>query len=384
MERIQRKLVQIMGLGLLSVGLGACTPSQFAGSQNLKAGESVSPFNVNKYAANKLVCDPFSEDQTPSDDLSQGLHAKLYYLNAAQPRYQDVGDYIQNGVSSGQDLFFTDLNVPTRLFSLGFPTESGSIVKDDAGNNLFEYFALRFEGGLRLAPDESDGDYQLALLSDDGAIWSVAPSDSDTYQVVVNDDGDHPTQLGCGQTIHMTSDTQLKMRLDYYQGPRYHISIIPMWRKVTSDAVAETRCGQNGNDLYFDYNHDSAPQPAYKELLSRGWHPLVAANYVVPQDAGYNPCVQGTPPVVSDVKVQMLFDGVVNISWTTDIPATDQVQYTNVATGEQTLTVSDNILRTSHSIRLNLLPNIEYDFQPISISADYGKTIGDPVRATVR
>jgi hypothetical protein len=162
-----------------------------------------------------------------------------------------VAEVIEKGVSSEQNLFFTQVNVPTRAFSLGFPTEAGATVKTDEGENLFEYFALRFDGGLSLAGDEEEGEYELALLSDDGATWSIRPTDTlvgqfkpgeDPFSMVVNNDGNHPTRLGCGETILMKRNMPLDVRFDYTQGPRYHISMIPMWRKVTATTQSETRC----------------------------------------------------------------------------------------------------------------------------------------------
>lgn len=343
-------------------------------------GMATSPFDVNKYAVNKTVCNPMGNGGSNTEP-TEGLEATLYYLSADQPRYTDVESMINNGHQSDKNLFFSQLYIPTRLFTEGFPLQSGGTIADDAGNELIEYFALRFTGVLHLGPNEAEGDYQLGMLSDDGSIWSLSSSETGTdYSIVLNNDGTHPTQMGCGPIVHMTQNTRLAMKIDYYQGPRYHIALVPMWRRVNSSTPNDPLCGQNGNSLFFDYNNNSAPEPAFNQLLSRGWYPLAVANFSITADTSYNPCTNGTAPVISGISFQSNMDigPYYIVNWTTDIPATDQVLYTDSATGVQTLTVSDNILKTSHSVQITVQPGHSYSVQVVSISADLGKAISAP------
>lgn len=349
------------------------------------ASKKLATFDVNMYALNKLVCDPF--DGGPSNptnpDYGRGLKASLYYLRDDQPRYQHVNDYINNGMKADQFLFFTKLNVPTRMFSVGFPTESGSLVKRDDGENLYEYFALRLSTVLHLGPDDEEGEYELAILSDDGAVWKLRGTDGQ-YQVVVDNDGDHPTKMGCGSTITMTKATEKLMQFDYYQGPRYHISVIPMWRKKVAGQAAEVRCGQSGNNLFFNEN-TSSPQAAYNELLSRGWKPLDRDNYSLPVSTIFNPCEPGIAPEIAEFKVEDMVDGVVVARWMTDIPATSQLRYVDVVSGAETLTESDNELRYQHEVVVTALkPGRQYLFQGVSISDSYGKAMSTPVTLTLK
>lgn len=365
----------------LAVG-GAVAASVLTGCLNqkseLKAGESYSQFDMNRFAVNKLVCEPF-DGERPTD-LVQGLHAKLWHLDSSQPRYKSVEQIINNGHESEQDLFFSEIIVPTRVFSLGFPKESGGIVQTDDGQDLVEYFALELNGGLRLGPDDPEGEYELALLSDDGSIMSVAQGDG-PYHVVVHNDGDHQTKLGCGQTLTFTKDTQYRVNFKYYQGPRNHIAIIPMWRPVTNATRSEPLCGREGNSLYFDYDNHSKPKQAYKDLLARGWKPIDKDNYLIPDDVGYNPCVDTPAPVITGLSIEPLLGGAARVRWTTDIPATSQVRYFVTGTTDaETLTASDNILRTEHEVTIyGLTSDTNYTAQAISISNDYGKGFSDEV-----
>lgn len=335
---------------------------------------NVHPYDVNKYQINKLVCDPMGEQGNPG--ANDGLIAELFYLNDSHPRYKNVQEYIDNGVASSQKLFFTDLNVPTRLFDTGFPTEAGNMIQDDSGNDLIEYFALRFKSTLKLSPDDEEGDYELALLSDDGTVMKIIDVDG-VAQVVVDNDHNHPTKMGCGDIVHFDHDTSYDVVIDYYQGPRYHISIIPMWRKVGSQTQAEKECGQKGNSRYFDFNNNSAPKDNYLDMLLRGWKPIAAENWNLPPMAIFNPCQQGTNPLISNFSVRDINEGVAIITWETDIPATSQVILRDENGVDILITQSDNILRTSHQIVLQdeIQFGMTYQFQAVSISADMGKTL---------
>jgi hypothetical protein len=371
------KLTVIL-VGVSSLFWMGCTKLPKTGTST---SETASAYDVNKYPVNKTVCNPMG-GTAPADPTS-GIHATLSYLSADQPRYTTVSDMMANAHPSNQHLFFTDINVPTRLFNTGFPLQSGGVVNDDSGQALFEYFAIRFEGVVHLGPNDAEGDYQLGMLSDDGAMMYLSNDvEGSNYQVMVNDDGTHPTQMDCGPIVEMSKDTNLSMRIDYFQGPRYHIALVPLWRPINMSTPHETLCGVNGNSTFFDPDHGSQPLQAYMDLLSRGWRPLNSANYTVSPSTGYNPCVDGTAPVISDVQISYNVElNNVTVTWTTDVAATDQLLITDTTDGSQTLTTSDNMLRTSHSVVAHgiLVNGDQYTIQVVSIAADLGKSIGAPI-----
>jgi hypothetical protein len=360
------------------LGLAGCTKS----SSSTQDGQ-LSKYDVNKFAVNRTACDPLG-GSSGSTNPTTGLQASLYYFNSGETIYHDTESMIKYGHQSDKNLFFSEINVPTRLFSAGFPLQTGGMIQTDDGQNLIEYFALRFDGYLQLADDQDEGDYQLGILSDDGAIWSLSSdATGDNYQVVVNNDGDHPTQMGCGPIVSLKHGVPLRMQLDYYQGPRYEIAVMPLWRKVNQSSN-EPLCGQNGNYLYFDPDNNSAPEAAWTQLQSRGWQTIAASNYVVPETAGFNPCTTGTVANITGFAVTSLGDGLYAATWTTDIATTDQVLYTDTTTGVQTLTVSDNVLRTFHSIPLHLISGDNYSIQAVSIAADLGKAMSAAVLVTAQ
>lgn len=366
-------------LGLFLQGCSSSNGNSTLTTTNPEEGP-IPTFNANIYPLNKLVCDPFDPGTPGPND---GMIATLHYRTSGQPAWQRVNDYIEQGHKSAQYLFFSKLNVPTRIFSLGFPTETGESIKNDLQETLNEYFALSVSSILKLAPSDEEGEYELALLSDDGAVFQIRQQDGN-YITVVDNDGNHPTRMGCGARITMDRESELVVRINYYQGPRYHISVIPMWRKVNAQTTAEPRCGHTGNGLYFDYNNNSKPQPAYQELLTRGWKPISEDNWNMPAYALFNPCTKGTIPTISNYINVVNTEGMVVFSWNTNIPASSQILYKNIRTGEELITVAPTRLRTTHSV---VIPNLSlgetYEFRAVSISADYGKTISNPINLQV-
>jgi hypothetical protein len=379
--KFSQTLVALMTSLSITACLSSKTGDTIAASN--PSADQLSTFNANMYPINKVVCDPFDPNPPGPND---GLVATLYYKSKNQSPLLNVQSYVDLAQKSNKYLFFSNLNVPTRIFELGFPTETGDMIKNDAGEDLNEYFALSFNSVLKLAAGDEEGEYQMALLSDDGAVMKVKQSDG-TYKTIVNNDGDHPTRFGCGlQNLNLTKETELAVQLDYYQGPRYHIALIPMWRKVTANMPAETSCGITGNETFFDYNHNSTPQSAYNQLLARGWKPIAAANWHLPASSVFNPCVPGTVPVISNFKLLTNTEGLVVFTWETDIPATSQLLYKNVSSGEEGLSAADNVLRTQHQVSVyqGIALGQTYDFQGISISENYGKSLSSVVRLKVQ
>ncbi|MBX9769284.1 MAG: hypothetical protein K2X47_18550, partial [Bdellovibrionales bacterium] len=90
----------------------------------------LSPFDVNQYPLNKLVCDPMSTPPEQST-LEGGLHGALYYMPAGAPIFSSVQNYFTSGILSEQYMFFSQINVPTRMFDKGFPLETGGLVQND-------------------------------------------------------------------------------------------------------------------------------------------------------------------------------------------------------------------------------------------------------------
>lgn len=377
----------LAGLLLSSCTVKMTGPKDNAQQINTGAGQQKIAVNVNKYSSSKLVCDPFAPGPTTQTSYEKGIKAELYYLTSAMPRLYNSKDYVTFGQKAEQNLFFTDMNVPTRMFTEGFSNASGKALKNDAGVNLIEYFGLKMKTNLILTKTDVTGDYELALLSDDGTTLKlISGSGAEADEVLINNDGDHPTRMGCSShTLRMRRNVMVPIEVTYYQGPRYHISNVLVWRKAAT-AGTDPLCNQSGNELFFNPNNNSVPQQAMVDLGNRGWTVVKPDNFVVSANKDdYNPCVKGTDPLIQDFKVGEVILSQVNFTWTTDIPATAQVQLTNMTTGEVSTTTSDNVLRTDNNVTVsNLQARTTYKAQAISVSADLGRSISAEVSFTTQ
>ncbi len=359
-------------------------------AENLGPGVMFTAFDVNAFPLNKLVCEPFGGTPTTVAKPLNGVRSKLFYRTTGMPRYYTAQQYVDLTQASGKDIFLSQINVPTRMFNAGFSSQTSDVLKDDTGQTLIEYFGLKMSTAIRLAENDSEGDYEFALLSDDGSVMKIKNPD-ETWSVHINNDGDHPTRMGCASNIvNMTRRTRLEVDLTYYQGPRYHISNVLIWRPVPAGSTAgrDSECGKSGNTYFFDPNNNSVPLAPFNGLIARGWKVLAPNNFWVVgsdlnQTANYNPCTNGVNPVISQFALGEALVTDVFVSWVTDIPATDQVMITNLSTGVSTLTVSDNILRTQHQVRVSgLATQTTYTLKAVSISDTLGKAISDPLTFT--
>jgi len=332
------------------------------------------------------VCNPMDDDENIAAS-GQGLRGMLYYLNPSQPRYTSVDDYFTYGTfaqainsATGQlteiALYFNQIFVPTRPFDRGFVTNGGQTLQTPAGDTLYEYFAVRHEGRLQLG-SKAPGLYQMAILSDDGA--KLHMDFGGGFQNVVNNDGQHPTRMGCASMpVSLGVNDKLPMILDYNQGPRYHISLILMWRPWpdspsspgTPATLAEANdalCGQQGNSLYFDSTQNPpVPQAAYNSLLSRGWEVVENENYLLPEEEETNPCSEPAP-IISNFRVVTIGSSTITVAWETDRPGTSQVNYRLASGVAENLTSLDGLYYTTHVVTVTgLTPNTDYVVKGVS------------------
>jgi len=241
------------------------------------------------------VCAP---NGTNPGTPGNGLAGSIRYLTAAEAtasRPANVGDLLTRGHDAGVKVVLNDLSVPTVQFTTGFyDPKSGAALRTSAGDVLVEWFGLDLYSELMLSDTESDGFYQLALLSDDGAVLNIDETPTKTGTTLVDNDGEHPTRMGCAtKAIRLKKNEPLPIHVKYYQGPRQHIALTLIWRKVASATSAtDASCGLTGNDTFWNSNvTPSAPTSKYTDLLARGWKIPAAKNFILPTGST-NPCVQ--------------------------------------------------------------------------------------------
>lgn len=374
---MNKPLIKVLLLSTTALVAFGCTSTLGSSVVSQVSGQSSGQLKVdiNRYPANKLVCDPFAVDPVPTTTYENGIKGQLFYRDKGQDRFYKTTDYFEKTTPSDKTVFLSDVNVPTRIFTDGFTTPTGETLKTNGGEKLVEYFALKMTTNIILTEEDEAGEYELALVSDDGANLIIKGADTGSDEVLIANDGDHGTKMGCAaRTVRFRKNVMLPVEITYYQGPLYNIANVLVWRKAT-EAGKDPSCNKVGNRLYWDYKNKSEPQPEFTGMQSRGWKVLKPGNFVVAKDKGeYNPCVPAVAPVISNFEVGEVVLQAVGFQWDTDLPATSQVLLTNTKTGQEILTESDNGLRTHHVIQVDgLEPGTTYKVKAVSVGADLGR-----------
>ncbi|MBL7716776.1 MAG: hypothetical protein JNL01_15025 [Bdellovibrionales bacterium] len=331
----------------------------------------------------RVVCDPFESVSGPQASGDWGLAGTLYYLTADQPRYSTAMEYKQHGHQAPVSLFLNQLDVPTRRYDRAFYTQSGQLVTDVNGNAFYEYFGVEVDSQIQLADGEAAGQYQFAILSDDGAVIQMDTGSG--MQTIVANDGVHPTRMACASApVSIAAGQKIPMKLNWYQGPRYHISMVLMMRPWNEADHSDPECGQQGNSRYFDSSvSPSVPTSTFNALLGRGWKVLHQDNYALPVAIDTNPCrspdpvrtfiTRYTPDASVSNNPSVTFEFTSNYTTATfscsldggaEVPCTSPATYSGLADGNHTFFVRASVgaltdeTGATHSWRIDTLPPV--------------------------
>lgn len=382
----------LLGLGYILTSCLADSPTSGTSSGTTVVSEP-SEIPDPLTAPERTICDPFSTNSPSARD--RGVVANLVWLDDTmpprngQPSLQHVDDYFSIGNIVDSTLYFDRIFVPTRAFDLGFMTQTGAQVLNHLGQPMYEYFALNMQSQLQLASHEAPGQYQVAILSDDGAVLRMNPGTSSQY-TLVNNDGEHSTRMACSSTtLNMQGGAKLPFTLNYHQGPRYHISLIMMWRPVPDGTnpdfpINDPACGMAGNSLFFDSTTvPSTAKTPYLELQARGWKVLENENFHFPEQAS-NPCAPTEETlaisnfeIINNVKVTPT-SATITLRWKSNVAANSQVEFRNVNTGTILRTSLDSAAVTNHQMDVTgLSTNTLYALKAISVSAGGQTAVSD-------
>lgn len=316
------------------------------------------------------VCDPFSNNSSSSP--SQGLLGKLILKTPEMgDQATSVMDYYNKGLKMEQKLYFADVNVPTRPFTQGFSTQDGAILVDGQGQKLIENFAVEYNSLLKLGPTDKEGDYEIATLSDDGA--RVFIKENGTWNELINNDGMHATRMGCPyRTISLKKDSEVPVKILYYQGPRYYIANVMIWKlhkkaKTWSEPSRHSLCGVTSNSFFESRSlKKGGKSTSLMGILNKeGWQVMKADNFKMPLQQP-NPCIQ-EELAISDFQVVSVSAPKATVSWKTNVGATSQLRIMNIFTGEEVYTDVDNSLVTDHTAEIQgLMRGVFYQIQAIS------------------
>lgn len=269
------------------VAVSGCSRAEFAFKSTSTFGQENPP----------TVCAPGEPTGTPGTNQN-GLAGKIKYMTATEAsasRPTGVDDLLSRGADAGVNLVLNQLNVPGVKFTEGFYNPATKTpLKTASGDVLIEWFAIDLFGELLLSDTEEEGYYQLALISDDGAILKIDETATVAGTTLIDNDGEHPTRMGCAnKPVYLKKSETLPIRVKYYQGPRTHIALSLVWRKVANMGAAnDAYCGLTGNDVFWNTNVvPSAPTAKFDDLVARGWTIPSAKNFVLPPSVRTNPCI---------------------------------------------------------------------------------------------
>jgi hypothetical protein len=226
-----------------------------------------------------VLCDPFD----PGNEVSalNGLSGELRFADpTVGPSYTSVFEYKQNAQLVNATLFLSALNVAPRNFAAGFSVGGAPPLSDGNGQPLLEYFSVHVKSNLMLDASDAEGFYQFALLADDGAVMTIVDPVTGLSSILVDNDQVHAPRLACGsRSLNLSRSSKIATQIDYFQGPRYQIALMLLWRPVaTADAAIDQLC--------------ESPLSDYTALTSRGWKPVAPKNFLLQE--GTNRCVQQT------------------------------------------------------------------------------------------
>jgi hypothetical protein len=190
------------------------------------------------------------------------------------------------------------------------------MVMNSMGQVLIENFGIEFTGQIELTDADAAGYYEIGLIADDGVTLDIQNGPgAESLKTVIAGDHQTPTKFFCSDLlVRMEKGKSYPIRLRYFQGPRYHLALIMMWRKVASleegsdvliksqlkKPVKETRCGIAGNNFFFDPDSASQPQMEYLDLFDPAkravpWSLVKHMNLSLPARYSNKMCVTKKP-----------------------------------------------------------------------------------------
>jgi hypothetical protein len=260
------------------------------------------------------VCDPLAQGKILKP--SNGIKVQIVDGTGYNPRSLSA---FENMPIIYEEVYLSQISVPTRKFDEGFMLSSGAFLENATGGKLLEWFKIQGEGQIILDPlVDSEGFYELALIADDGAKLQIDSDEDGIYEDLLNYGSVTSPRFICGTNfIRFQYNKPLKFKFEYFQGPKYHLSFNLLWRKVRDVNAADLpaisllpgeqdlECGKSGANRYFDPALKSAPTALFNSLTNPsqsfvplsngglrsvgGWKIIRPENFILVENES-NPC----------------------------------------------------------------------------------------------
>lgn len=265
------------------------------------------------------LCDPFNANETACSVGRTGLVGRLYYQPPSLPDSDynvesgldgewKINDYLTRGVDVGE-IVLSRLFLPTQSQYRGFEKSNGDFVRRKPEHQptsrpdapLKNFFAVSVEGALGLTPADAEGEYEIALLADDGVILEISENAMEPYRPIIDADRGHSTSLHCAtRRLVFDRSTTKTIRLRYFNNSS-ELALVLLYRKVTPSTTAEPFCGDWDQAMRGDFStqalrryfgappesnpiktHEeycAMPNTRYGKLCERGWAPLTPSHF---------------------------------------------------------------------------------------------------------
>lgn len=339
--------------------------------------------DLNVYPLNKLVCDPFEnpddENQDDGGVIDPDLGFKLQFYDLTSESQES--EFVEFDESTRLDAvgFTSHLELRGQSFRDGIKKKTGDVLRARNGDVLPSPFGMKILGALSLASHQSDGEYQLAVLSNAPVRFRMK-YEGQWIEVLPQLTFD-PANVGmtCStEAFRLRAGVAYPIEIDVIQTrDASALGLVPIWRLKPKNSKLDPFCeNRDRGPKYFDENPRKTPLPAFRSLQARGWYAWRTENIRLPDNEDVNPCIESDQaPYISGFQFEFSGEQIF-VSWQTDLPATSQVLYTRSDTGEEVLTISDNVLRKSHRVAIPRNPSgVSYIVRAISVSQNNAKTI---------
>jgi hypothetical protein len=183
--------------------------------------------------------------------------------------------------------------VPTRDFSVGFATrDGGQLNYRGTSTPVREFWGLNMRTKIALASGDAPGLYQFLAIVDDGFRMTLETSNDVFLNLEDVNSSSVVSTKGAGynpNTVYLNPGDRVPFRIQYYQTPATEIAFFMMWRRVNSQADAQTarfeRCsGVCGRNAFWNVDGGGAATANYNALYADGWRPMRAENFWMPDN----------------------------------------------------------------------------------------------------
>jgi hypothetical protein len=268
---------------------------------------------IRALASTQFICSPFGNNN--QGNATSGLRAELAYINPSSnlsdemKRSYGVRDYFNGAnqfIKTPTTLFLTQINAPTQNFDQGFLLSNNTYLSNGSGERLIEWFALHLQSLLKLSPQDDEGEYEFATISDDGSRVFVGSP----LREIVNNDGVHTVKMMCStEALQFNRDTKLPLSYYYNQGPRTEIANVFLWRRKLNNAQSGNykHCGKSDRMRFWNPANSSAGEYV-QDILADGWKVIGANNFELP-GSQVNPCTTQNTNLISSAEFSALTNG---------------------------------------------------------------------------